>query len=214
MLKNIMIFGGSFDPIHEGHLALIKNAFTSFPSLDSFVLFPTGSHPELKNYLFSNQERLIMIKACLGQLDTKDVEYINTLGGSSISQDISPHPVIISEQEMDTPKRSYTIDTIEYLEGVYPDTQLHLLIGADQAEKFSTWRKAEEIAQKVILWTFPRENFQYDSNFSWNIIEAPKLDISSSFIRSLLLEKKSLNLREIPLPVQILAPLFLKNKQN
>lgn len=212
-----MIFGGSFDPVHNGHLMLIEQAFLNIPVLDLLIIFPTGDHPESKKYLFNNEQRLIMLKSSLGLLTKGDKKFLANCGVDS-SLLLSKYKgnktlVSVSDFEIKNNNKSYTINTIEHVESKFPKANIHLLIGADQAADFSQWYRVQEIAQKVSLWTFPRENYSYDPLFLWNIMEFSKIGVSSSLIRKLLLSNKSLENEQVPKSVQILAPLFL-NKNN
>ena len=213
MKKNIIVFGGSFDPIHKGHITLVKQMFNNLNNIEKFYIIPTGDHPESKSYLFSDQERLFMLKSCFGLLREEDFENFPQL--SKEQQFISEfnHPsIIVSDLEINKNKKSYTIDTIHHIKKIHPHANIHLLVGSDQASGFSQWLQVQELVKMVTLWTYPRKGFELDSNYQWNIINFEEQNISSSVIRELLHNKDSLDHDFIPDSIRVLAPLFFTEK--
>ena len=213
MKNNIIVFGGSFDPIHKGHITLIKQMFNNFGDIEKLYIIPTGDHPESKKYLFSDQERFFMIKSCFGLLSDDD---FNNFPQLSKEQQFIPefnHPsIVISDLEISKNKKSYTIDTINHIKKTHPHADIHLLVGADQASSFSKWLLVQDIVKMVTLWTYPRKGFELDPNYQWNIINFEEQNISSSMIRELLHNKNLLNHEFIPDSISILAPLFFAKK--
>ncbi len=184
-----VIFGGSFDPVHMGHISIIKEIFNSIKDIDTLYVIPAGSHPEGKQYLFTDEQRLKMLEAVLGLNADYPAEYYND-------------KIIISDIELQN-GISYTIDTIIKLNAD------HLVLGADQAEKFSEWRRAGEIAERTKLWCFPRKNHKPDPKFDWHILNTELQNISSTYIRDVLGQKDSINDKKIPKAVIELAGRFL-----
>ena len=213
MKKNIIVFGGSFDPIHKGHITLIKQMFNNLGDIEKFHIIPTGDHPQSKKYLFSDQERLFMIKSCFGLLSDKD---FNKFPQLSKEQQFIPeftHPsIIVSDLEINNNNKSYTIDTIQHIKKIHPHANIHLLVGSDQASSFSQWLRVQELSQMLTLWTYPRKGFELDLNYQWNIINFEEQNISSSMIREFLCNKDSLDHEFIPDSINILAPLFFTKK--
>ena len=213
MKKNIIVFGGSFDPIHKGHITLIKQMFNNLGDIEKFYIIPTGDHPQSKKYLFSDQERLFMIKSCFGLLTDEDFNKFPQL--SKTQQFISEftHPsIIVSDLEINNNNKSYTIDTIHHIKKLHPHANIHLLVGSDQASSFSQWLRVQELSQMLTLWTYPRKGFELDPNYQWNIINFEEQNISSSMIRELLHNKDSLDHDFIPYSIRVLAPLFFTKK--
>ncbi len=171
---NIVIFGGSFDPIHCGHIAIIQEMLKQI-NVDRFFLIPAGDHPESKSYLFSNEQRLTMIKESLLEFNLSNVE--------------------ISEWEIYPcqSKKSYTIDTLKHFSQLYPNDTLHLLIGSDQAQNFSKWYHVDEIVSLATLWVYPRKDFTPDPKYSWNILDVELQNVSSTLIREFILQKDSIS---------------------
>ena len=213
MKKNIIVFGGSFDPIHKGHITLIKQMFKNLGDIEKFYIIPTGDHPESKKYLFSDQERLFMIKSCFGLLTDED---FNNFPQLSKEQQFIPeftHPnIIVSDLEINENKKSYTIDTIHHIKKIHPQANIHLLVGSDQASSFSQWLRVQELTQMLTLWTYPRKGFELDPNYQWNIINFEEQNISSSMIRELLHKNDSLDQEFLLDSIRVLAPLFFSKK--
>ena len=213
MKKNIIVFGGSFDPIHKGHITLIKQMFKNLGDIEKFYIIPTGDHPQSKKYLFSDQERLFMIKSCFGLLTDED---FNNFPQLSKEQQFIPeftHPnIIVSDLEINENKKSYTIDTIHHIKKIHPQANIHLLVGSDQASSFSQWLRVQELTQMLTLWTYPRKGFELDPNYQWNIINFEEQNISSSMIRELLHKNDSLDQEFLLDSIRVLAPLFFSKK--
>lgn len=213
MKKNIIVFGGSFDPIHKGHITLIKQMFNNLSDIEKLYIIPTGDHPTSKKYLFSDQERLFMLKSCFGLLTDED---FNNFPQLSKEQQFIPEfthsNIIISDLEINTNKKSYTIDTINHIKKIHPQTNIHLLVGSDQASSFSKWYKVQDLVQTLTLWTYPRKGFELDSNYQWNIINFEEQNISSSNIREMLHNNDSLDHEFIPESIRTLALLFFVKK--
>lgn len=132
----IGIFGGAFNPIHNGHLKLAQ-VFLDDLQLDKLVLVPTALPPhKTANFLASKEDRVNMLSLAI---DGDDRFEISTI-------------------EFDREGKSYTYDTLVEIQKLYPDAQLHLIIGADQLLYFDKWYNYKEILDMVILCTSARES--------------------------------------------------------
>lgn len=124
--KKLIVFGGSFDPIHNGHIKIAKRAFKKIKA-DKLFFVPCNNHPHDKRMSASNEDRLNMLK----------------LG-------IQGYPRFeICDFEIKRNEISYSIDTINYFKEYYSDYQIYLLVGYDQLLKFKKWHKYEEILEKA-----------------------------------------------------------------
>lgn len=124
--KKLIVFGGSFDPIHNGHIKIAKRAFKKIKA-DKLFFVPCNNHPHDKRISANNNDRLKMLK----------------LG-------IKGYPRFeICDFEIKRNEISYSIDTINYFKEYYSDYQIYLLIGYDQLLKFKKWHKYEEILEKA-----------------------------------------------------------------
>ncbi|GEM86178.1 nicotinate-nucleotide adenylyltransferase [Meiothermus granaticius] len=163
------IFGGSFDPIHNGHLLVASEASEAL-RLER-VLFITTARPTHKTPIAPPEARHEMTV-----LATADDERL-----------------VASRLELDRPGPSYTVDTLEGLHrGWPPPLELFFITGADAYNDVNTWHQAErltELAQLVAV-TRPGYTYRMDPFFSSRVhtLEIPGLEISSSMIRSRLRE--------------------------
>ncbi|MCQ2771983.1 MAG: nicotinate (nicotinamide) nucleotide adenylyltransferase [Bacilli bacterium] len=128
-MRPLVIFGGSFDPIHNGHLRIAKVAADKY---DADVVFVLAKTPRWKNITESEQNRLDMLKAAL--------EEINDPRFSCSTIEL--------EREGDF---SYSIDTVKAFSEMYPGRKLYTLIGADQVNQFDRWRECEGIAERSTI---------------------------------------------------------------
>jgi len=168
-VRKLGILGGTFDPIHYGHLQIAEEARERF-ALDAVLFIPTGEPPHKPSGLASAEQRFLM-----AELATAD------------------HPrFAVSRLEIDRSGPSYTADTLQMLHELYPKAALHLIIGADMAMDFPTWRAPERILAlaRVIAVTRPgvsetrlRRRLTTPAMQDVELLVAPGLDISSTELR-------------------------------
>ena len=129
--KRILIYGGSFDPVHKGHIHLLKKAIKKIKPNLIFIM--PNSIPPLKGHdnISAGQQRLEMCKITFSNIK-------NT---------------IVSDWEIKNFKNkiSYTFKTIEHFKKVYPNDQLFFLIGSDRLQDFKKWENWRYILQNVTL---------------------------------------------------------------
>ncbi|MDS0858316.1 nicotinate-nucleotide adenylyltransferase [Burkholderia pseudomultivorans] len=119
--RRIGLLGGTFDPIHDGHLALARR-FAEVLDLTEVVLLPAGQ-PYQKRDVSAAEHRLAMTRAAAASL---------SLPGASVS---------VATDEIEHEGPTYTVDTLaRWRERIGPDASLSLLIGADQLVRLDTWR--------------------------------------------------------------------------
>ena len=129
-MRNIGIFGGSFDPPHIGHLYLAETAYEKF-SLSEIIIVPCGVSPYKDKIIETPVDcRIDMIE--LAMKDTQLHWWID-----------------LFEARRDYV--SYTIDTIRYIKGKYPTDNLFLICGPDANDTFHTWKDFEDITKYVTL---------------------------------------------------------------
>mgnify|MGYP006276300519 CR=1 FL=1 len=161
----IGLFFGSFNPIHIGHLAM-ANYFVEFSDLDRIWMIVSPQNPfKSKNDLLPENDRYKMVE--------------KTLSGDP---DIS-----VSDIEFKLPKPSYTIDTLNYLKSSYDNHEFVLIIGSDNLNYFYKWKNNEELINNYQIYVYPRlgdDPNQYTDKYPLNIVDAPFIEISSSFVRS------------------------------
>jgi nicotinate-nucleotide adenylyltransferase len=126
-LKKIGIFGGSFDPIHHGHLILARHALETF-ALDQMLFVPAAQSPHKPRSIPAEPAaRWEMMEAAIA-------------GEPGFAA---------SRLELDRPAPSYSIDTIEHLRAENSDVQFFFLIGEDNLAKLPTWHRFEDLARLV-----------------------------------------------------------------
>lgn len=127
----IGIFGGSFDPPHNGHLLVALDAIETL-SLDRLMVVPAGVQPLKKGQRTSSEHRLAMTRQCFDGLPQVEVDPI----------------------EIERGGLSFSVDTVEAYRRQWPSADLHLLIGEDAAAGLAQWREPERLlsmAQLVVL---------------------------------------------------------------
>ncbi|MDR1169581.1 MAG: nicotinate-nucleotide adenylyltransferase [Prevotellaceae bacterium] len=166
MGSNAVIFSGSFNPVHIGHL-VIANYIVEFTSADEFW-FVVSPHNPFKSIseLAGFHHRLNMVNIAFEELGL---------------------PIVVSDIENSLPQPSYTINTVNALAEKYPDKKWSLLVGADNLVNFHLWKDSAKILERHQLLVYPRTGFDDDQLYEKNSaskINAPVIEISSTFIRN------------------------------
>ena len=157
------LFGGSFDPIHNGHIALAR-AVREHDLADEvwFLITPQNPHKQGCRLIGEN-ERLQMVQCALD----------------------GEERMTASDFEFSLPRPSYTINTLNALERAYPDREFLLLMGADNWRKIDKWYKGDEIMSRFGIIVYPRDNDEtlpaLPDNVKW--VQSPLYNISSTEIR-------------------------------
>ncbi|MGN1411402.1 MAG: nicotinate (nicotinamide) nucleotide adenylyltransferase [Oscillospiraceae bacterium] len=168
---NIGLFGGSFNPIHNGHIHLAKSVNSAI-NLDKTILIPSKISPHKSNDEYvSNEHRFNMCKLAIENLPNFEV----------------------SDFELSREGISYSIYTVRHFKEKYPNDNLFLLIGSDMFLTFDQWRDYIEIMSKVTLAVISRQDGDYNSLLEksrelsrYGKIVIPKvkpLEVSSTEIR-------------------------------
>lgn len=167
------LFFGSFNPIHIGHLA-IANYMVEFTDLDK-VWFVVSPHNPLKqkSTLLADNHRLQMVRLA--------VEYDNRFKASNI--------------EFTLPQPSYTINTLTYLKEQYPDHEFVLIMGSDGLNTFHKWKNYREVIANYPRYVYPRPGTGQsllDNIENGTVVNAPVMEISSTFIREAISKGKDI----------------------
>ncbi len=171
--KKIGLFFGSFNPIHIGHLA-IANYFVEFTDLQEiwFVISPHNPLKEKKS-LLAQHHRLYMVNLAI-----EDFPKFRS-----------------SDIEFHLPKPSYTIHTLAHLKEKYPQHQFGLILGQDNLVTFNKWKNYDVILDMYYLYIYPRPHSLpsiFDNHPHVIFTQAPIIDISATFIRNAIKEKKDI----------------------
>lgn len=158
------IFGGSFNPIHNGHIALARQ-LREVAQLDEVWLMVSPQNP------LKQQEGLLAddLRLQMAQMALKDDPFIK-----------------VSDYEFHLPRPSYTWHTLQSLQRDNPDREFVLLIGGDNWERFPFWYRSDDIVSNYRLVVYPRRGSDIDIAAlppTVTVVEAELLDISSTDIR-------------------------------
>jgi nicotinate-nucleotide adenylyltransferase len=162
-IKRVGIFGGSFDPIHFGHIHLITE-LSKKANFDQLVVVPSGQ-PWQKNPVATKLQRFEMTQIALQDL-----------------------PVQVSDIEISREGNSYAIDTVVEVKTAYDPCQVIWIAGSDVLPNLKTWHQIEKLAQMVEFLIVKRPNSKVDraevpSFIKFTEIEVDALDISATEVR-------------------------------
>lgn len=163
--NSIGLFGGTFDPIHTGHL-IIAEWLSDILEIETTHFIPTKIHPFQKRKNITDAKlRLEMLKIAL-----KEYPYFK-----------------ISDFELTRNNISFTIDTIRYFHEIYPDKKLYYFLGSDNLASFLEWKDPFEILKLCYLAVFQRENYDKPTELLNHPkvlnMTSPLINISSSHVR-------------------------------
>ena len=158
------IFGGTFNPIHLGHLAL-ANYLCEENWVDELWFLITPQNPfKQEQTLLDNHLRMKMVEAA-----------------------IADYPRFkASDFEFTLPRPSYTVTTLQKLSETYPGREFVLIIGADNWAAFDKWKSPEEILRNHQILVYPRPGYEINPHelpAQVRAVNTPLLEISSTFIR-------------------------------
>ena len=158
-IQKIAIVGGTFDPIHLGHLKIISEIAKKFAKV---IVIPTGE-PWLKaaKPIATGEQRVAMAQTAVNSLNLAD-------------------QVQVSAIEVKRAGPSYAIDTVNELSKVYPEASFTLVLGSDAALNLHKWHRSDELQKLVEVLVVKRASVE-PSQFPEIQIDAP--DISSTVIR-------------------------------
>lgn len=171
--KRIGLFFGSFNPPHIGHMA-IANYIVLYGNIDElwFVVSPQNPLKE-KKILVHSRTRLEMVRRAIG-----GYQFMRA-----------------SDIEFNLPTPNFTINTLIHIEKKYPDYDFCLIMGMDNIQTFNKWKSWEIILEQNKILVYPRPGFDgkpYINHPNVELVEAPLMEISSSFIRQAIKEGKDI----------------------
>ena len=182
MGKKIGIMGGTFNPIHLGHLVMAEQAYEQF-SLDNVMFLPSKKPPHKKySEIVSENHRTNMI--------------LKAIDGNA--------HFFLSTMELDREGVTYTIDTMKQLKKENPQNQYSFIIGADSLFQLQEWNRAEELMGMTEFLVATRDHHTYEEMGSYvrkleekykarvQFIKIPTIEISSSDIRERIKQGKSI----------------------
>ena len=164
--KKLGVLGGTFDPIHMGHLVLAEQAREQF-ELDQIIFIPSASPPHKTEQELS----LAIHRFEMTKLALEGNRYFS-----------------VSDIELKRKGLSYTIETLRELKGLYKDSEIYFLTGSDVLEEITTWKDPEEIYKlaRIVIAVRPGfDKFDPENHFAKKsvIVRITGVDISSTQIR-------------------------------
>jgi nicotinate-nucleotide adenylyltransferase len=169
-MKTGLLFG-TFNPVHNGHMA-IANYFAEFTGLDRVWLVVSPQNPlKPAGSLLADYHRFRLVEIAIGDY--------RRLKASRI--------------EFGLPRPSYTIHTLAYLSEQHPGEEFVLIMGSDNLETLHRWKNHEQILAGYSIFVYPRlghDGGQYKQHPRVQWTKAPIVQISASFIRKAIAEKK------------------------
>lgn len=191
-MKRIGIMGGTFDPVHNGHILLGKQAYMEY-GLDEIWFMPSHIPPHKKDHhVTDSEDRINMLKLAL-----KDIPYCQ-----------------VSDFEMKREGNTYTARTLELLRTEYPDDKFYFIIGADSLFQLETWYHPEQVMALTAFLVSERECESGGRSFKQQIsylrdkygaeiqvLHNEEVDIASAGIRKRISEGKDVA-KDLPKAVE------------
>ena len=179
------IFGGSFDPVHKGHVSLVSELKKAL-ELDEIIVMPTGISPfkkDMERRPASGADRLEMCRLAFADMPFATV----------------------SDYEISRVGVSYTFDTVRHFRSLYPNDKLFWLVGGDMLKSFDRWKNWQEILSMCTLAAVSRQKCGSDRNELENkaaelrkygevlFAETKPLEISSTEIRKKIIKNSDIS---------------------
>lgn len=165
--KKIGIFGGTFDPVHNGHLSIAKS-FLRSGFIDTLWILLTPSPPHKEDHKLPYALRFKMLSDVFESIDN----------------------VIVSDVEQKLSSPSYTVNTIEYLQELHPEYQFYLCLGKDSYRNFENWHRWQKILEHTEILVAERPiDVQHSNKIHQKItpkahfIDHAPVNISSTEVR-------------------------------
>ncbi|RKE98990.1 nicotinate (nicotinamide) nucleotide adenylyltransferase [Ichthyenterobacterium magnum] len=175
MRRKIGLYFGTFNPIHVGHLT-IANHMAEHSDLNQIWFVVTPHSPfKKKRSLLDNHHRYQMVDRA-----------------------VDDYPKLkVSNIEFNLPQPNYTINTLTYIQEKYPDYTFALIMGEDNLKGFHKWKNYELILKHHDIYVYPRISngkveTQFDNHTKIHKVDAPIMELSSTFIRKSIKEGKNI----------------------
>lgn len=179
-MRKIALYGGSFDPIHMGHLITAVNVVEHL-NISKLIFIPSNITPLKSSSLSaSNIDRFKMIKLSIS--DNSKFE--------------------VSDYEINKEDISYTYNTVKYFKSIYPNEELFFIVGTDRVKDLYKWYEIKSLSKIVTFLFVARDNEEIDNivnknkfykTISYRILKLPIIELSSTKIREKIKNQKNIN---------------------
>jgi len=169
----IGLYFGSFNPIHVGHLIIANHVINTTEFKKVWFIVSPQNPLKKSNTLLNEYDRLHLVRIAIQDdtnLKTSDVEF-------------------------KLPKPSYTIDTITYLKEKFKQHEFAIIIGSDSFKNLEKWKNNDQLIRENEIFVYKRPGFDIEGSNKLQIkvlTDTPLLDISSTYIRKLIREGRSI----------------------
>lgn len=171
------IFGGSFNPPTIGHVLMVKYLINEY-NIKNFYILPSKSSKNKNDYIMTPADRFELIKATFSEIKN----------------------IIVLDDEFKSDGINYTVDTLRKIsENNRLMKPLYFIIGMDQFNKFSSWKKPIEILNYCDIIILNRGGYNMEKNSIYELypnkfhfIDSPVIEISSTYVRKLMKENKDI----------------------
>jgi nicotinate-nucleotide adenylyltransferase len=158
-MRRIAFYGGSFDPLHNGHLTIARTLSEQF-KLDEFVFVPAFHAPHKK--------------------DKKPTSAFHRFAMIALATN-NEAKIEVSKMELELPERPYTVETLTRLKNELPDAQIFFVMGADSWTEITTWREWEKVLTLVNIIVVTRPDYEIDFAHVTDEIRARIVDWRRNF---------------------------------
>lgn len=181
-MKRVLLYFGSFNPVHRGHIALAEYAVESNIA-DEVILIVSPQNPHKQSdELAAEFSRYEMCQAAC-----QASKY--------------PEKILVSAVEFTLPRPSYTIDTLKFLSENFGDKMaFSLLMGADNVERFDRWKSYEQILESYPIFVYPRRGYAVEkfADRVTVLADAPLFDYSATDVRTAIAEGGDISEMVVP----------------
>ena len=170
-MKSVALFGGTFNPIHYGHLSIAEEVRTKF-NLDKVIFVPTCVPPHKDpSDLADGKQRSIMA-------------YLATVTNPCFE---------VSTFEVDKGGKSYSIDTVKYFDQLYGGkVKLYFIVGADMLMEISTWKNIEDLLKICQFIAVPRPGYDIQKIFNQTFLASDNYSIASELLENIAIENTAM----------------------
>lgn len=196
---NIAVYSGSFNPLHIGHLAIIRHMI-EVAGFDMVYLIVSPKNP-LKDGISSDSGRERYM-AAVEAVERRFLRSGQSASGRNDSKAVEAR-VKVDDIELNMPEPHYTIRTLDALKEREPDNRFTLVMGADNLADIRRWRDYKRILKEFGVAVFPREGhdlteikqdlLEKDPAYKIQILDAEMVDISSTQIRNAIAEGEDIS---------------------